>query len=251
MQQPAHADRRRAEAFGLAAADYDRYRPRYPRALFANLVRRGMRVLDVGAGTGIASAQLQQAGADVLAIEPDHRMAQVAASHGIRVEQATFENWDPGYRLFDLVVFAQSFHWVSPLPALVKVDSILRSGGRLVLLSNRLTPISPTQANLDEAYVGYLDKSQRPTIDAVLDDHLMATIRSYGYALERRHITEYLHYDTDEWVNMVFTYSNVLTLNRQARSALRIRLKQRIGAIGVKAENKATAVVGYQTDDKK
>lgn len=33
MHKPAHADRHRAEAFGLAADDYDRYRPRYPRYL--------------------------------------------------------------------------------------------------------------------------------------------------------------------------------------------------------------------------
>ena len=45
-----YADRGRAEAFGLAADDYDRYRPRYPRPLITELIRRShMRALDVGA----------------------------------------------------------------------------------------------------------------------------------------------------------------------------------------------------------
>jgi len=79
-QPPAHTDRRRAESFGAAADAYDRHRPRYPRPLIAGLIdRAGIRALDVGAGTGIAAMQLAEAGADVLALEPDPRMARVAA----------------------------------------------------------------------------------------------------------------------------------------------------------------------------
>jgi SAM-dependent methyltransferase len=117
-RSPAHTDRCRAGAFGSAAEEYDRHRPRYPAALIAGLVADDARVLDVGAGTGIASAQLVGAGAEVLAVEPDSRMARVAAGKGIHVEQATFEDWQPAGRSFDLVVFAQSFHWVQPRVAL-------------------------------------------------------------------------------------------------------------------------------------
>lgn len=244
IRRPAHADRRRAEAFGLAADDYDRYRPRYPRSLIDGLVESGhLCALDVGAGTGIASAQLIEAGAEVLAVEPDSRMARVATANGIRIEQATFEDWEPAGRSFDLVVFAQSFHWVQPQRALEKVASFLRPGGRLALLSNRLTPVQPTRQELDEAYAGLLDASQRPPIDAVHDDELMVMIRQHGYSIARRHVSERVRYTTDGWVNMVFTYSNVLTLDPLRRSQLRSRLEQRIGAEGVDVENDATAVI--------
>lgn len=243
-RRPAHDDRHRAEAFGLAADDYDRYRPRYPCSLIDGLIENGhLRALDVGAGTGVASAQLLEAGAEVLAVEPDSRMARVATSKGIRVEQATFDDWQPAGRSFDLVVFAQSFHWVEPQRALQKVASILRPGGRLALLSNRLTPVSPTRQELDEAYAGVLDASQRPPIDAVHDEELMEMIREHGYSTERRHVTERFHYTTDGWVNMMFTHSNVLTLDPVRRSQLRSRLEQRIAVAGVDAEDDATAVV--------
>jgi len=202
-----------------------------------------LRALDVGAGTGIASVQMMEAGADVLAVEPDPRMARVAADNGVPVEQATFEDWKPSGRSFDLVVFAQSFHWVQPHLALDKIASILRPGGRLALLSNRIAPVSPTRQELDEAYAGYLDASARPAIDAAHDEELMATIQHRGYTVERRRITERLHYTTDAWVDMVFTYSNVLTLTPQARSGLRSRLEHRIGTAGVDAENDGTAVI--------
>src|SRR5690349_24517239 len=48
----------RARSFGAAAADYDRYRPRYPDQLVDDVVAvvPGRRVVEVGAGTGIATA---------------------------------------------------------------------------------------------------------------------------------------------------------------------------------------------------
>ena len=239
-----HAHRRRAGAFGLAADDYHRYRPRYPAALVTSLVTvDGECALDVGAGTGIASAQLQQAGAVVLAVEPDPRMARVVSDQTIPVEVATFEDWDAAGRSFDLVLFAQSFHWVDPDIALPKVASILRPDGRLALLSNRITPLSPTQPQLDEGYAGLLDASARPSIDAVHDSDLMAAIECHGYTMERRSVTESLHYTTDAWVDMVFTYSNVLMLTSEDRSELRSRLRQLIGGGGVDAVNDAVAVI--------
>lgn len=244
MRQPAHTDRRRAEAFGRAASDYHRYRPRYPLALITELVGSGhVRVLDVGAGTGIASMQLREAGADVLAVEPDSRMGQVAVANGIDVERSTFEDWLPNGRSFDLVVFAQSFHWVEPKHALEKCATILRDRGRLVLLSNRLTPITPPKQELDEIYSGYLGPELQSPIDAAHNQELLTLIERHGFEVERRHVSERQHYAADAWVNMVSTHSNILTLEHQARADLRLRLAQRIGDAGVEAENNATAVV--------
>ncbi|KAA0080583.1 class I SAM-dependent methyltransferase [Mycolicibacterium sp. P9-64] len=239
-----HADRRRAGSFGAAADRYDRYRPHYPDTLVAGLVtHRGARVLDVGAGTGIASAQFLEAGAEVLAVEPDPQMAAVAAGKGVRVEQAMFEVWQPAGRTFDLVVFAQSFHWVQPEPALTRIASILNQDGRLALLSNRITPISPPLKVLDEAFAGHLDTSQRQAIDAVHDPGLTAIIEGSGFTTERRSTVERVHYTGDDWVDMAFTYSNVLLLEPDAGAALRSALRTRIGAAGVDARKESVAVV--------
>jgi ubiquinone/menaquinone biosynthesis C-methylase UbiE len=242
--EPVHRDRRRAESFGAVAERYDRFRPRYPDALIAELVeRQGLRVLDVGAGTGIASVQLQAAGAEVLAVEPDPHMADVAAGKGLDVEVATFEQWDPGGRTFELVVFAQSFHWVEPRTALHRVAGLLSPGGRLALLWNRITSEVPTREQFDAAYAGLLDQWQRPSVDVEGTDDLAGLLDEAGFDGVHRRYGERLHYRTDDWVDMVTTYSNVLTLEPDAQAELRVRLEQCIGPGGVDATNDALAIV--------
>lgn len=240
---PLHADRQRAESFGSAAARYDRHRPRYPAELIADLVAyQGIRVLDVGAGTGIAGAQLRAAGADVLAVEPDPQMAEVAGRKGLSVELATFQEWEPRGRTFDLVVFAQSFHWVDPQPALHKVRALLAPGGRLALLWNRIVPVSPDRDQLGRAYAGLLEDWQRPSADIEGDD-LDPLLAAAGLSHERRRYLEHPHYSCPEWVEMVTTYSNVLRLPAADQERLRTRLTALIGTAGVQATNDALAVL--------
>lgn len=245
---PLHADRQRAESFGSAAARYDRHRPGYPTALIADLVaHQGIRVLDVGAGTGIASAQLRGAGAEVLAVEPDPQMAEVATAKGLSVELATFADWDPRGRVFDLVVFAQSFHWVEPADALAKVRGLLTPVGRLALVWNRIVAVSPSAETLAGAYAGLVEQPSRPSADlegAGLDPLLAAA----GLSHERRRYLEHPHYSCAEWVEMVSTYSNVLRLPAADQERLRDRLTALIGSDGVRATNDALAVVCFRDE---
>jgi SAM-dependent methyltransferase len=184
---------------------------------------------------------LAQAGADVLAVEPDERMARVAVGKGIRVEASTFEEWQPQGRDFDLVVFAQSFHWVDTRPALQKVAGLLRPGGRLAILANRIHPISPTQQELDEINVDYLDVTARASVNN--EEEVIGVIEECGFCVERRRCVEDLHYTTDNYLDLVCTYSNHLMLDPSALDELRSRLTRRIGPGGVHAQDDALAVI--------
>jgi SAM-dependent methyltransferase len=236
-----YLDRARADSFGAAARVYDACRPRYPVQLIDDLLTPSARtVLDVGAGTGIASEQLLDRGANVLAIEPDPRMAEIARGKGVPIEIGTFESWDPAERRFDLVVFGQSFHWVNPEIALPKVHRLLSSGGRLALMWNRLVPTHPTQRDLAEIYRDYLDPGS-PLVDGSsngLDaehrtDGLIASIAACGFTVEERTYPRDDHYSTEQWLDVAFTYSNHLVLAAEKASELRGRLAERIGSKGV------------------
>lgn len=131
-----------AVSFGTDAQRYDQARPDYPDTLVTRILAEspGAQVLDVGCGTGIAARQFQAAGAAVLGVEPDARMAEFARAHGLRVEIATFEAWQPGDQKFDAVIAAQSWHWVDPVAGTAKAAGLLRPGGRLAIFGHVYEP---------------------------------------------------------------------------------------------------------------
>jgi SAM-dependent methyltransferase len=127
-----HARRDIAESFGTDAERYDRARPRYPDALIDRIALAGVRVLDVGCGTGVAARQFQAVGCAVLGVEPDARMADLARRHGVETDVSTFEEWEPEGREFDAVVAGTAWHWVDPVAGAEKAARVLRGGGLLV-----------------------------------------------------------------------------------------------------------------------
>jgi SAM-dependent methyltransferase len=163
--------RERSKLFDEEAECYDRCRPTYPDALIDDLLGptpEGLDVLDVGCGTGIASRLMAERGANVLGVEVAPRMAEIARSHGIDVEIAAFEDWEPAGRTFDRVTSAQAWHWLDLLVATTKAASVLRPGGRLGLIWNCGSPPDDLADALGEVYA------------CALPDDVHAVFRGYG-----------------------------------------------------------------------
>jgi SAM-dependent methyltransferase len=235
-------NRERANSFGGAAHNYDTHRPRYPDQLIDDVLAPGVRrVLEAGAGTGIASMQFIERGAELLAVEPDTRMAAVAQAKGIPVEIATFEQWEPAGRRFDRVVFAASFHWVDPAVALPKVRGILDDGGQLALIWNRLRPTRPTRAEFESIYRDYMNVERRSTDGS--PDEIVDLLTAAGFTVTQRRYPHDLHYSAQQWVDIAFTFSHQLILPADKASELRARLIERIGSAGVAVGGDAVAIL--------
>jgi SAM-dependent methyltransferase len=132
--------RTRSNVFGEAAAEYDAVRPDYPAALVSDLLAEAGPgpALEVGAGTGKATVAFAARGPELVALEPDARMAarlEQQALPGVEVVVDRFETWPPS-RQFGLVYSAQAWHWVEPERRNDLAWAALAPGGLLGLFWN-------------------------------------------------------------------------------------------------------------------
>jgi SAM-dependent methyltransferase len=155
-----------ALSFGTAASSYDRHRPSYPPeavdwALGSPSGR--LRVVDLGAGTGILTRVIVGLGHDVVPVEPDEAMrAQLAASTRRVVPLAgSSESIPLPDDSVDAVVAGQAYHWFDPLRAPAEIARVLKTGGIFAAVWNLRDESEPWVARLSE--VAYLEDHERHT----------------------------------------------------------------------------------------
>ena len=130
---------RRRTSFGSVAADYAALRPGYPADAVAFLLGpRPLRVLDLGAGTGLLTDVLVAAGHDVVAVDPSPDMlGQLRARHpGVPASVGGAEDVPLPDSSVDAVVAGQAAHWFDPEPAAAELRRVLRPGGVVGLVWN-------------------------------------------------------------------------------------------------------------------
>jgi SAM-dependent methyltransferase len=125
-----------ARSFGAAADLYDRYRPGYAAAAAQwALGPRPLRVVDLGAGTGILSRLLHRLGHEVIAVEPDAQM-RARIGPGISTLGGTAEEIPLRDASVDAAVAGQAHHWFDGARAHPEIARVLRPGGVLAALWN-------------------------------------------------------------------------------------------------------------------
>lgn len=135
------SDSGRAVIFGDDAVTYDLHRPGYPAEAIAHILGlvTTSTTLEVGAGTGKATADIARDGLDLICLEPSPAMAETLRGKnlpGVEVVEASFEDWQGPKGSFDLIYAAQAWHWVDRSTAYAKALRLLRPGGALALMWN-------------------------------------------------------------------------------------------------------------------
>jgi SAM-dependent methyltransferase len=236
----------RALSFDTVAQSYDEVRPRYPEALFDDLLniahpRQGGRILEVGAGSGIATRPFAARGFDVVALEPGAELASLArrnlaAYPNAVVHRVSFEKARLATASFEMIVSATAWHWVDPLRGASIAARVLPSGGTLALwwmgFSTLTDPfvaqsreiirswVSSPAAAVNGALWMYTGTPRGPagSVSSCLAGDVAAH-PDFVKIDQRRYVTR-LSYDADTYVQLLGTYADFVLLPEPIRSGL-------------------------------
>jgi SAM-dependent methyltransferase len=229
-------------AFGGEAELYDHARSGYAPALFEHLARRAVpapRILEIGAGTGLATQGLLQCRPVRLTlVEPDDRLCRFLVDKfgpsGAEVVCGTFPEANVEGP-FDLITCAAAFHWMDPVSALARVRTLLAPGGVWVMWWNCYFghgdgKFSTRMADLMAEHDIALPPSYRGTRHYALDtDHHTATLTKAGYSgIEHFVLHETVQSDSAEVQALFQTFSFISTLPEVRRARVLERIAESV-----------------------
>jgi SAM-dependent methyltransferase len=130
--------------FDRTAADYARHRAGFPEAFFERLledriVRPGLRLLDLGTGTGTLARGFARRGLEVTGLDIAPALLEQAEDldreAGLRVDyrRASAEATGLPSASFEVVAAGQCWHWFERAEAAKEAHRLLVRGGRLVI----------------------------------------------------------------------------------------------------------------------
>ncbi|MFJ5309289.1 class I SAM-dependent methyltransferase [Streptomyces sp. NPDC088350] len=230
------------DTFDGVADRYDRARPRYPRPLVEELARTAAlgpdsRVLEIAPGTGQLTVPLAEFGCRLTAVELGPSLAAVArrnlsAFPRADVEVADFALWELPAEPFDLVVVATAYHWFAPREFVAKAASALRPGGHLAVVTTHHVA-GGTQDFFDRTQRCYerWDPTAVPGFRSPTEDESATDTGEFERSAHFEDVTVWrgvqeITYTTDEYLDVVLTYSNHLALDEPSREGLLACLRE-------------------------
>ena len=240
--------------FDEIVATYDRVRPTYPDDLFADILKyagTGKKAIEIGAGTGIATAPMLAAGYDVTAVELGENMSEFlnerfAGNNSFRVITSTFEEAPVDGDDFDLVYAATAFHWVDAEIGCPKIMRLLKPGGAIALCRCHSVPADELYDEIQEEYEKYFYSHYTTAVRyrkkalaeyaepaEIKEAFRLDSLENYGF----REVIIKLYeapksYSADEYMDVIETYSDHAKLPESNRAALFAGIKDVINRNG-------------------
>lgn len=227
-----------AESFDQDPEGYAAGRPGYPRVLFEALEQRcglgeGSEVVEIGPGTGQATAELLRRGAHVHGVEPGPGLARhLVAQHGdepLEVTISRFEDVALPDSGADLVVAGTSFHWVETAIGMDKARTALRPGGWIALWWNLwYAPGGPDEFSraLDPLLEEFGDRRSPTHVDQNQEQDWLPLMRPAGFEnVTSERFAWTVEQRSDEIVALFSTFSGMRVRPAAEQRALLERIR--------------------------
>ncbi len=171
---------------------------------------------------------------------------KVAGFPSVEVITTNFETWQPEHSEFDAVVAFTAFHWIAPELRYKKTAELLRTRGKLAVVSTtHVLPHNGDQffVEVQEDYEAVVpdDPATKASVGGPKDPSSAAAQSDTIFCAEveasgRFHIVGTRHhvwdvtYTADEYVAVLNTYSGHRVLDDETRNRLLARIHRRIEA---------------------
>ena len=230
-------DTKRALSFQKTAQLYDKVRPGYPSSWIADLQKitkfnNRSKILEVGSGTGIATADLVKVTEDITCLDPGKEMLEVAKAKfpELRFVHSTFEKFKSD-ELFDMIISAMAWHWVEPKVGYKKASDLLNRSGFLAIIRYYHIDDDPKSFHNQAQYIYEKynkdtttkrneEQLKRIRLDAeALDNEYFRLVKKIEYEWQQK-------YSIDEYLALRNTYSDHLTMPPALREKMEQELRE-------------------------
>ena len=228
--------------FDRIPEQFDKYRPRYSDALFADLIAyagigEGKQVLELGPGTGQATEPILKTGCDYLAIElGEHLAAKMCENFGAYSNFSLvcddFITHDFGEARFDLIYSAATIQWIPEEIAFAKTFSLLKPGGVLAMMLTK-SDYRASNEELYQAIQKIYQEHWRPAEHYGQRGFGYTNAVNYGYVdFERREYLGQRVMTADEYVAFSGTHCDHIDILEPHRTPFFEGLRQAVLAAG-------------------
>lgn len=211
------------KVFDTIPEQFDKYRPRYSKELFADLISYaeiapGKTVLELGPGTGQATDPILNTGCSYHAIElGEHLTDMMRKKYGKRANFAImngdFITHDFGNQRFDMIYSAATIQWIPEDIAFQKTFDLLKPGGVLAMLLTKADYKTPNEIlynKIQQVYSAYF----KPDIEYKHGSFVYSNAVKYGYVnFEKREYHGKREFTADEYVAFCGTHCDHIVLS--------------------------------------
>ncbi len=229
-----------SKRFDEAADYYDQYRPSYPQALIDKIIGESKledsaQILEVGAGSGKATALFVDRGYRLTCIEPGANLAAIGEKKFQKTQQVKFittrlEHWQEEPDTYDLAISAQAFHWVPKPIGYHKCAKSLKDNRYLCLFWNMyLNDLSDVGRHLRDVCKGYgvlllntkeeIEKRIKTIVQEIEDSSVFNIPNVYQFPWSVDH-------NVEEFICFLKTGNGYLGLEEDRREELNNQLEQ-------------------------
>ena len=249
--------------FDDIAENYDKIRWDYPSEIFHDIVSyckiNITKAVEIGAGTGKATAPFLDAGYMVTAVEMGQNMVNFLKYKfrdydNFDVITSTFEDVQLEQNSYEVVYAASAFHWVDAAVGCPKVVKLLKDGGVFAIFRNNAVPkrdalFFDVHKIYDTFFYSYYTTDNRTKSiyemkeadfwkqEEIYRGFRLSSLEEYGFRnVKMKLYDETLIYTAKEYISLLETYSDHRALPADNKAALYSGIEQVIAAHG-----------GYQT----